>query len=132
MNLNFTVPGRPIPLARHRTARAGHNYDPPENAAAKAVIQTYARLAMRDAKMQLSEPHTGPLAMDVTFFYKRPKHTRFAYPMFADSDNLLKMVCDALQGLVYVNDRQVIDPHPRRRWTDLGARTEITITSMEE
>jgi crossover junction endodeoxyribonuclease RusA len=45
-----------------------------------------------------------------------------------DLDNRLKVVLDALQGIAYANDRQVVEIHARRYEDKDNPRVEITIT----
>ena len=54
---------------------------------------------------------TGPLKMEVTFFFKRPKSAskRIHHTVKPDLSNLVKSVEDALNGIVYVDDAQIVE-----------------------
>ena len=109
------VPGRPLPLQRHRCVKATNRmYDP--SAAAK---KQFLRLCVaRCAPPALA----GPLAVRLRFRMPRPKShfrtgkfsrvLRSDAPKFhtrtPDVDNLAKFVLDALNGTFYVDDAQIV------------------------
>jgi len=95
--IRFTVEGRPHPWMR--TAGRGHRYDPPENVAAKQVIGTIARIAMRGRKV-LTE---RGVCVSFVFYLKRKGGQQ------PDLDNLIKTVKDALTGVVYRDDSLVTE-----------------------
>ena len=47
------------------------------------------------------------IRVTITFFYER-------LPDF-DTDNISKPICDALQGIIYNNDNQIMERNARRR-----------------
>ena len=88
----------------------------------------------------------GPVSLEVRVFRKRPathyrhgKHSQMlsrkatAYPTGKpDGDKLLRAICDALTGVVWRDDAQVVDAFVSKRWDDLGAeRVEITVRSID-
>lgn len=96
--LTFTIPGRPKPWQRVSWVR-GHSWD--SNKAHKKVIASYAYAALVAHKDSILGPkYTGKVAMH---FYFVGCHGK------ADFDNLMKMVSDALQGILYVNDNQITE-----------------------
>ena len=68
---------------------------------------------MKQAKLA---PFLGPVAIDLEIIAKG-----FAR---SDIDNLLKLVMDAGNGVVYADDRQVIEAHVRRV---IGDRDELRV-----
>ncbi|MNQ94958.1 Endodeoxyribonuclease RusA [compost metagenome] len=46
-----------------------------------------------------------------------------------DADNVLKAVKDAMNGIVYIDDCQVVDFHGRKRFSDTP-RVEVIITPL--
>jgi Holliday junction resolvase RusA-like endonuclease len=59
------------------------------------IVGIFARLNRR-----IGHPYTGPVEVRVM--------ARFARGPMGDSTNIIKAIEDALQGIVFVNDRQVI------------------------
>lgn len=85
----FTIPGDPIAKARPRVTRGGHTYTPKRTADAEEVVRQIARSLNM-------EPFAVPVGMEVHFFCKTKRRT--------DGDNLLKMVQDACNEIVYTDD----------------------------
>lgn len=72
---------------------------------------------------------SGRVDVVVTFFLPRPKYhfgKAGIKPAYAsahhlktpDADKLLRAVLDALTGVAYVDDAQVVRPHPTKQYTD--------------
>jgi len=97
MIVSFLVDGEPLPKQSYRAVKGG-GYTSPR---IKAWQDTVA-LAAREA-MQGREPEQGEVAMLVVFV--RSNHKR------ADLDNLNKAVADALRGIVYEDDCQIVTLH---------------------
>ena len=83
-------------------------------------------------------PSGVPLEIDCRFFLRIPtsaskKHQEELKGQFCmkvpDTDNLEKLVCDALNGIAYSDDRQVCIIRGEKRWSD-WPRTEITIKDL--
>ena len=50
----------------------------------------------------------GPIGMAMSFGIKEPKDIRHGYPKSPDLDKLVRAVLDALTGVCYANDNQVV------------------------
>lgn len=118
----FTIPGQPLPKERPRFSR-GHSYT------SKATRDAEARVASSFTEQAsvthpIVEPLTGPIRF-VARFYRKNNVT-------ADLDNCLKLCSDSLNGLAYVDDRQIksirADMHVDRD----NPRTEIEIWAIRE
>lgn len=108
-SVSFFVEMTPAPKERQRHTKYGHTYTPEKTRRAESVISVEARLAMNRAGMELL---TGPLALTLTIKLKRPKTVkRYSPCVKPDFDNYAKLVCDAMNGIVYVDDGQVVDAH---------------------
>ena len=64
---------------------------------------------------------TDPLYVGITMFLKRDR----------DIDSSLKGVLDALQGIVYTNDKQIVHLNVRKEVDVKNPRLEIEIESMK-
>lgn len=134
MAYEFEIPGRPRALARARRAANGGMYDPESNREAKWLVA----LAARNAGVRRID---GPVALSVSFWFARPKShfnskgLRPGVPthhvQVPDVDNLVKLLKDALKGIAWRDDAQVVDVYMRKRWATSGvARTMVVIEEM--
>lgn len=122
MQIEFTIPGRPEALKRHRMTKTGHAYDP--SATSKADFLAKA-MSMRPEK-----PFEGPLRMVLDFCFQRPnnhfnsKGLKPNAPNWYcprgrnDWDNLCKFVSDALNGMFYEDDGQIVSASVTKRYSD--------------
>ena len=104
----FTISGTAIPKARPRATKIGNKavmYTPTQT----KQFENYVKLVA--AQHAPEELLTTALEVRLDFLFQRPKslpkkiryHTKKP-----DVDNLAKSVLDALEGIIYVNDAQVI------------------------
>ena len=103
----FTVEGPPV---SHQTKN-------------KAGLQAWPN-AVRAAAAQLwnrPSPLTGPLRMTVAYYHEGPA-------IVLDNDNMVKPVQDALNRLVYDDDRQITDTVVRK--TDIDGAFVVRGASM--
>jgi len=92
VSLTFTVPGNPVPWQRAQSRR-GQRFTAPETRRFQAKVQAHARQAR-------AKPLAGPVLLAVDF-YRETAHA-------CDLDNLIKTVSDALNGIAYEDDRQIV------------------------
>lgn len=120
MKVIFTVPGEPQGKARARTC-GGHTYTPEKTVLYENLIKTeYARQCGNRKFATLSDGTAQPVAVRIEAVYGIPKsyskkkreralNGELAPTKKPDADNIAKVVCDALNGVAYVDDTQVID-----------------------
>lgn len=135
----FTVFGEPQGKARPRFSRRGGGvttYTP------KKTVD-YEREVVRAYKRECGGLYFGakiPLIVYITAFFKPPKSAskEALQQMFAgdspptkkpDVDNIIKAVCDALNGVAYVDDAQVVFCSCKKRWAATEPRVAVTITA---
>lgn len=111
----FVVAGNPVPKERPRVVRGG-TYTPMRTLAAEHAISTAARLAG-------CHPTHAPIWLSVRFY--RSTHRR------CDLDNLAKTVLDALNGVAYADDSQVIQLEAYKFVDAANPRTEVTVREVE-
>lgn len=131
----FTVHGKPEPLRRHRSTRQGRSYDDPKNGPYADAI----RWAWNESH---GREHTGTVKLIVWATFARPAShwtTRGALssaglragPPRPDVDNLVKAVMDALNGMAWRDDTQVVALDAVKRWTGApqdGAQLHVIST----
>jgi len=127
----FTVIGSPVAQARPRFARIGgfvRAYDPASSKSWKNDVKAQVLQALGG----LPEIHEGALQVSMVFRLQRPKtlpkkithHTRKP-----DTDNLGKAVKDALRGVLYKDDSQIVRLAIRKEYADAYPHVVI---EMEE
>jgi Holliday junction resolvase RusA-like endonuclease len=85
--------------------RMSHTYTPKNTADYEDLILNHARVAMATAKMQ---PFECPVKTHVHLVFKGDPDEWPTSPSDGDADNLEKAVLDALNKIVYVDDRLVV------------------------
>ena len=110
--IQFTIPGPPVGKARARVTRQGHAYTPAKTVNYEALVkQTFA------AKYPDFVPMAGPVRMGLWIMLMPSKETARkikkgikVYPTIKpDVDNVLKIIADALSGLAFVDDKQIVE-----------------------
>ena len=93
--MRFFVLGNPIPKQSFRYSKFGGYTDP--------RVKTWQDTVAMTANMYFDKPIEGKVKMTLDFQLgdARPK----------DNDNLSKCVGDALNGIAYIDDKQVVDLH---------------------
>jgi len=94
-SLRFEVPVTPVPKARPRIVN-GHAYTPRRTSDFERAVAACALEARARAGWDMLE---GPVTVDMTFVRLRAN---------ADVDNAVKAVLDAVRGVLFRDDRQVV------------------------
>ena len=114
---DFVIPGEPVSKQRAQVTRNGHAYTPAKTKAAEDKIRktwTQCNYPVRVLKA------TDSFAAETLFFCGDRRRK--------DVDNLLKLVMDALNGLVWKDDSQVAEALTKRIYvTKAEARTVVII-----
>ena len=107
----FVVPGQPKPKARPRFAK-GRVYSPSWKEEKR--VAGHIRPQMGHWKI------CGTFVALKLVFYREDRRK-------VDLDNLVKLVTDAMNGLVYVDDAQIVDIHAKKEHDSVNPRTEVEI-----
>ena len=116
--LEFMIPGNPVALKRHRTVKVGKftkQYDPSEGDKGDFLAKAM--------QVKPDVPFDEPLKVNMHFFFKRPKaHFRTGkdagflkdsapkwHTNIPDVDNLVKFVCDSLNGVFWLDDKCICE-----------------------
>lgn len=117
MQISFTVPGRPIPQARPRVVQNGRRtYTPRRSVEYREAVALCAKAAMRG-----KQPMTGAVSCEISLGFAIPKSYAKGKRLAAecnrirpvgknsgDVDNHAKGIMDALKGICWVDDSQVV------------------------
>lgn len=125
MSVTFDLPGKPHGKARPRFSRiTGRTYTPEATREAEGFIRHQAaqamagREVMRGAVSACVEVEVEP---PVSFSKKKRKAALDGevFPTVApDGDNIMKAIFDACNGVVYLDDKQVVEIRFRKRYSD--------------
>ena len=146
--LDVFVPGNPVTQG---SKRLGRNR---ATGAAILIEDRHAELKNWRAAVSwyamkyktVARPVTGPIRLLLTFYLKRPKsHYRTGQfvgmlkdnaPTYCgrkpDWDKIARAVCDALTGIIYVDDGQVADPHAPKLYANGAPGVHIVAETIEE
>ena len=112
----FTVPGRPRGKERPRMGRNGRFYTPKTTKEYEGSVAWYARMAYKD------EPIKQPVRLDLTIRSSKSK---------ADISNILKSIEDGMNGIIYIDDKQIEEIHILRIKGD-GEGVDVTVSLLEK
>ena len=133
--ITFCVPGQPQGKGRARSTKSGRHYTPAKTVAYERLIAQCAAEAMGDWQVI-----TGPAECHVIAVFGVPaswsKKRREAalqwvdYPTVKpDGDNIAKAVKDALNGLVWIDDSQVVDLRVKKVYGS-WPRLDVTVGEL--
>ena len=135
----LTIDGEPIPKGRPRFRVMGKFVQAYTPAKTKKEEQ---RIREEIKKQFIRKPFSYPIAVDIDFFFTIPKtyfrskkkiqelaDNYYYHTSRPDCDNLAKLVLDAMNGLVYEDDKQIFGLRIVKMYAPPGrdARTEIRI-----
>lgn len=130
----FEIPGKPNAWQRARS-NGKVRFDSPEQTRNKALIAQIGAAAM-----QGRQPLEGPLEVHVAAFWLYPKsmskkvrgtygsHFHTSRP---DSDNLGKLIGDALNGIVWRDDSQIVTLQVTKRYA-IFAKTVVRVHPLTD
>lgn len=142
MTIHFIIPGPPVGKARPKVVRARNGmsmtYTPDKTVAYEELVRLRFNESLQGHPF---EPLQGALRIKIFAGYPIPKSTskKHRAAMLAgtelptkkpDWDNIGKIICDALNGVVYGDDAQITDPSMRKRYIDGPGQVEVWISNL--
>lgn len=70
------------------------------------------------------------LQVDILIYVQKPENPANPWPA-PDWDNYAKAVCDAMNGVVYVDDKQIVDGRCVKQWAEPGEAGYIIVEVIE-
>ena len=130
-HVRFTIPVRPKPKQRPQHGR-GYTYTPKETREYEQLVGIYARMAVK-------QPLEGAIRVKVDFYMPIPKSWPEGKKRLAeageirpasrpDLDNLEKALFDGINGIVWIDDAQVVEVHKAEWYGD--PRTDVEISEV--
>lgn len=121
--IRIIVPGQPVAKARPRMAVVnGHAraYTPAKTVAYEGLVAKAGHDVMGDATLL-----DGPLAVTVLAYFERPQswtrkkaEATIYHTVKPDGDNILKAASDALNGIVWHDDKQIASAQVMKLYAD--------------
>lgn len=105
-DIDIVIYGDPVPQGRPRFSQSGHTYTP-----YMGIPTSWNKKKRMEAAQGLIRP-TGKRSGDI--------------------DNLVKMIQDAGNGILWADDSIITDLVTKKRYTAELARVEITATEVQE
>lgn len=126
VSVSFFVPGQPVAKARARYATHGgfvRAYTPAKTAAYEGLVQLCCGEAMKGDK-----PISGAVALDLVIGVQIPTSWSKKRQQMAvrgeigptkkpDIDNVVKALCDGMNGIAYADDAQIVSLTTRKHYT---------------
>ncbi len=104
--MKVTIPIAPVAKERARKGQYGNFYTPEKTEKAELGIGMIARTECNKQRITFKEHQ--PLEVKVTFWLEQPKRCKYDYPVTRpDLDNYIKLVIDALKGII-PDDSQIV------------------------
>ncbi len=114
--ISFVVPGKPQGKQRARRGRGGKWYTPTPTVRYESAVATRAMIAMSAQSIQKT---AFPVEITVCTYFPDARRR--------DADNVLKSVCDGMNGVVYADDSQVVRATVTKAIDREHPRTEVTV-----
>ncbi|WDU84224.1 RusA family crossover junction endodeoxyribonuclease [Caloramator sp. Dgby_cultured_2] len=120
----ITIPGKPMGKQRPRVMKNGITYTPKETVSYENLVKMCYMQRYGNENII-----TGPLKMKIRAYFEIPKGTskRRAELMRADVerpikkpdvDNIVKIICDALNKVAYKDDAQIVSCEVHKYYSD--------------
>lgn len=131
--IQFTINGECVPKARPRFSKFGHVYTTPKTRAYENIVKSTAI----DNRVPCI---TTALRVELVIYKSIPKsfskkkrelaNEGEIYPVVKpDIDNYVKSVLDGLNGILFVDDKQIVDFRAVKKYSD-NPRVEVTAWSV--
>ena len=139
--MEIVIYGEPIPQGRPRFTKTGHTYDPERSRNYKQLVRFWVTQHLK--KIDDWKPFENALCVDLTFYMGIPSswskkkriqaiqgQIRPTSKRLGDADNLCKSVTDAISGLVYVDDSQIVNLGISKYYSETP-RCVLKVTPLE-
>lgn len=134
--IKLIIPGEPCAKQRPRTTKQGHTYTPQKTVNYETLVREL--YILQNFRQQLE----GELVMTVRAYFTIPKSAskkkaadmvggRIRPTKRPDWDNVGKIISDALNGLAYHDDSQIVTATVEK-WYSAEPRVEVEIQEIGE
>lgn len=125
--LKFFVAGRPAPQGSKRHVGNGIMVE-----SSKAVAPWRTTVAWHASQHHIGAPFDGPLVVRLEFVMPRPtslpkKKATPRHTKRPDIDKLARAMNDAMSGVVWRDDSQIVDQHVSKRYAELDEQPGVLV-----
>lgn len=131
------IPGKMQSKLRHRTLKSGKSYNPKENLLAENWVRQCVCEQLGYAVIPTSKPVRLSLEITLCVAPSWPRKRQAAAlaglerPLLKpDWDNTGKLVSDALNGILWVDDKQIVDGRVVK-WYGLDPEVILTVETLD-
>lgn len=131
--VSFIIPGRLSGKGRPRFVRAtGHAFTPPKTRATEAMIREFAAKAMGgSAPMEGAVKLSISIRVNHTRSWSKAKRRAAVYVTGKpDADNIVKMIGDAANGILWRDDSQIAVIELDRRYDEGPEFTRVSVSDL--
>lgn len=130
-----TIPGEPVSKGRPRMTKRGHTYTPKRTVDYERMVQTLFHAEHGSPALE------GPILLQLDLYFQIPKSRSKAVRKRMqqgldrpckrpDIDNCMKSVSDALNGIAYKDDSQIVAAVIQKFWSN-EPRAVVTIEELD-
>ncbi len=124
-SIQFRVIGDPAPQGSKRLVRGNRMIEVSKKVGPwREAVQRAARAVFKDALGRSIEPQECPIALDVLFLFPRPRSVsvkrRPHHIVRPDLSKLLRSTEDAMTGVIYNDDAQIVQAMINKEYSDDG------------
>ena len=111
--MQWVFPISPVAASRPRVSKWGSYYTGP--------YKTFRQDVQPVIVDVLGEwtPMSGPIEVDIGVYPTKPRTSKLDYPR-PDVDNYVKSVLDSCNGIVWLDDSQIVKIVARKEWAEQG------------
>lgn len=137
MTVQFTVLGKIKGKARPRMTKAGHTYTPSDTVTYEKAVQ----LMYKNQCKGIFFGDKQPIGIYIKAMFAIPKsYTKAKKELIQrgellptkkpDADNIAKIICDALNGIAYEDDVQIVNMYVDKVYTSGKERVDVWIRDI--
>ena len=127
--IDFNIPGEPKSKGRPRFTKTGYKYTPEETASYENLVKLCYQKAAEKYTNKKMIPADVPIRVYISAYFMIPKSfsakkrrmalNREIFPTKKpDGDNIIKTICDAMNGIAYADDKQIVQVTCTKRYAE--------------
>ena len=134
---SIVIPGKPLGKQRPRVLKSGITYTPKKT----VNYETFVKMMYLE-KYAGEKPFEGPVSVEIVALYQIPKSASkkrkeamkrgaIKPTVRPDVDNISKIITDALNGVAYLDDKQIIECSVNKCYAEAPA-VLVSISELNE
>ena len=131
--IEFTINGECVPKARPRFSKFGHVYTTPKTRAYENIVKSTAidnRVPCITTALRVELVIYKSIPKSFSKLKRKLANEGKIYPIVKpDIDNYVKSVLDGLNGVLFMDDKQIVDFRAVKKYSD-NPRVEVTAWSI--